>query len=535
MNDSNSSSQTDQTRVALELKRRFSRSLIWKLQNNFFKAKSILAWSEDIVPFYITNNAFIAEAYAKVVYGWLCDWHSAGKLDLNQTVYILELGTGSGRLAFLFQRFFFAILEQSSLRQISVQYVMTDYVEQTVAFWQAHPSLQPFVRAGHLQFAQFDAEDSERPITLLPSGTVLTSDSIKNPMIVLANYFFDSIPADLFHIRTGQVYESLASIYSKQEELDLADPEILSRITIEYEDNPVPITDYYNDPEFDALLINYCSRLDDTTILFPKTGLEVIRTFRKLSGGRLMIIVGDKGHDRELDLLKRRSPGMAVHGSFSLTVNYHALEAYIQQRSGHVLRAAHRYASLNINLLLMGDSISYDDTRLAYHDSIEQWGPDELFTLRPIVESHVDDLTAEQILSYLRLNRWDPHVFVICFPTLHKRLDDPKVERLFPDIREAALLTWSLYYHMGETHDVPFCVGVILFRIGSYEDAIRLFELSLALFGQDASTFFNLATCYFRLGRRDQALTYVKQTLDLAPDFGPAREMQRHIESDTSQ
>ena len=72
--------------------------------------------------------------------------------------------------------------------------------------------------------------------------------------------------------------------------------------------------------KLDALLAAYGERLSDTVIVFPKSGLDVLRTFQRLSGGRLLTIIGDKGHDRELDLLKRSSPGIATHGSFSLTV-----------------------------------------------------------------------------------------------------------------------------------------------------------------------------------------------------------------------
>lgn len=521
----------EKERVPLDLKRRFSQSLIWKLQNNFFQEQGVRAWSGEIVPFYITNNAFIAEAYAKVVYGWLRDWHSAGALDLTQTVYIVELGTGSGRLAFLFQQFFFAILEQSPLQGIPVKYVMTDYVEQTIAFWQAHPSLQPFVKAGRLDFARFDAQDPTRPITLRTANTVLSGDSISNPIILLANYFFDSIPSDLFHAEGGKLYERLTSIYSSQEESNLDDPAILSRVEFEYEDNPAPIADYYHDPEFDGLLAAYAERLNETAILFPKSGLEVVRTFHRLSSGRLLIIIGDKGHDRELDLLKRGSPGIAIHGSFSLTVNYHALAQYIERLGGVTLQPTHRYTDLNINVLLCGQLADYPDTRLAYHTSIVQWGPDELFALKKSVESHYDELTIQQILSYLRLNRWDPQVFMGGFPTLIKRLD-PKAERLFPDIREAALRAWALYYHIGEPQDMPFCVGVTLYKIGYYDEAIKLFEISLALFGHDPSTLYNMAACYFELKQRDKALAYAKQTLELSPDFAAAREMQSEIEAE---
>ena len=62
-----------------------------------------------IVPHYITSNGWIADAYAKVVLGWLRDCtgtvrepSSFAPLDLRHPVYIVELGCGSGRFGFHF-------------------------------------------------------------------------------------------------------------------------------------------------------------------------------------------------------------------------------------------------------------------------------------------------------------------------------------------------------------------------------------------------------------------------------------------------
>src|SRR5436309_14545098 len=86
----------------LEEPRPLSQSLLWKIQRNFFKQQGAAAWGEHIVPFYITTNPFIANAYAQVVLGFLRDCHAAtsvgttdsfGTLDPGQPIYIVELGS----------------------------------------------------------------------------------------------------------------------------------------------------------------------------------------------------------------------------------------------------------------------------------------------------------------------------------------------------------------------------------------------------------------------------------------------------------
>src|SRR3982751_97014 len=119
------------TARTLEKGRRLSESLLWRLQRNFFDHLGAQAWTQGIVPHYITGNGWIADAYAKVVLGWLRD--CAGTLDLDQPVTLLELGCGSGRFGYLFFERLLDLLDRSSLRQVKVRYVMTDFTESTLA------------------------------------------------------------------------------------------------------------------------------------------------------------------------------------------------------------------------------------------------------------------------------------------------------------------------------------------------------------------------------------------------------------------
>jgi hypothetical protein len=65
-------------RAAGEQGERLSRCVLWEYQRQFFDRRGVAAWSQRIVPSYITNNPSIAAAYARVVLGWLRDWRAAG-------------------------------------------------------------------------------------------------------------------------------------------------------------------------------------------------------------------------------------------------------------------------------------------------------------------------------------------------------------------------------------------------------------------------------------------------------------------------
>lgn len=49
-------------------------SLLWKLQSAFYASKGMAAWSEGVVPLFVTSNTFIAAQYAKVILGFMRDW-----------------------------------------------------------------------------------------------------------------------------------------------------------------------------------------------------------------------------------------------------------------------------------------------------------------------------------------------------------------------------------------------------------------------------------------------------------------------------
>ncbi|MBV9281594.1 MAG: hypothetical protein JOZ41_16055, partial [Chloroflexi bacterium] len=321
----------------LERDRRLSDSFLWSLQRRSYELQGVGAWKkEDAVPHFVTTNAFIATAYARVVLAWLRDWYAIGHssggeiagLDLSRPVYVVELGSGPGRFAFLFLKNFARLHARSTVRRVPFRYVMTDLAERNLAFWREHPSLRPFVEAGVLDFAHFDAEQPHE-LTLELSGDVLAPGTVANPLVVLANYVFDTIRQDIFSVKGGELYEARVSVGSSQPEPDLDDPEILSRLKLSFEDFQTTPA-YYGDADLDCILHEYQQRLPDVSFLFPSVALRCIRYLSDLSSGRMLLLTSDKGYEREEELIDQNGPGFGAHGgTFSLVVNYHAVGRYV--------------------------------------------------------------------------------------------------------------------------------------------------------------------------------------------------------------
>ena len=528
-----------QQTTALERKRRLSESVLWKLQRNYFDCQGIEAWSTATVPHHITSSPFIAQAYAGIVLAFLRDCHSVERrdddrnLDPGQPLYIVELGSGSGRFAYLFLKKFLAHRRHSVVKDIPIKFVMTDFAERTIESWRAHPWLQSFVEEGLLDFARFDVE-RDRKLKLIHSGETVSARTLKNPIVVIANYLFDSIPQDAFFVAGDELFETLVTLTTPKKERDTNDPEILSRVELSYDLNRVN-GHYYDEAKWNRILADYKKRLPDTAFLFPNAALECVDNLRRLSRGRMLLLSGDRGYSSDEALLEGQgAPTMAVHGSFSMMVDYQIIGEYCRQLGGQVLHPAHRAKSLNISAFMFGHTASnFSETRQAYAEAIEKFGPDDFFTLKEGMSDIYDALTLDQILAFLRLSCWDYKRFWECLPALKKHLSEMTgVQK--QQLHEAIVTVWDSYLPIGEDSDLAFEMGTLLLEMEFHAEAIEFLQRSVELHGTAPGTAYNIALCYYGLGQMDRALDYVDQALRLDHEFAEAKTLHTELESTLS-
>jgi|SRR5581483_4339248 len=523
----------------LEHNQRLSRSLLWKLQRNFFDNVGINAWRTETVPHYITCCPSIADTYSKVVLGYLRDCQSIFQQPENtladlsgkdRPFYIVELGSGSGRFGFLFLKRFQSLCKQAGLGEIPVKYVMTDFTEKNLHYWQNHKWLKPYVEEGILDFALFDVEHSQN-LKLVVCGDSLSAETARGPIAVIANYLFDSIPQDAFSIQDGRLYESLITVCTPQKELDLNDPAILNRVEIEYSSR-IAEGNYYDDALWNGILQDYTGRLTATSFLFPTAALSCIKNLCRISGGRMLLLAADKGYSRDEDLYQGQgSPFVLVHGSFSMNVDFRIIGKYVRQLGGQTLYSAHPPKTLTVSAFLLGDLPNdHRETKFAFERAVEEFGPDDLFIIRTGIERIYDSLTLDQIMAFLRLIFWDHKKFMECLPTLKQRLEGSSGGQK-KELRDAILRIWDAYMPIGEEEDIAFHLGTVLVEIDYYSEALEFFQHSVELFGMEPGTAYNIAVCYFSLENMQLALQYSRKALDLDGEFEAARELYINVQS----
>src|SRR3954451_11394525 len=447
-----------------------SQSPLWTMQRAYYERTASGAFAE--IPHQIVDNPFVAAALARVVAGFYRDC-ARGALDLSQPLYVVELGAGAGRFAHGFVRELAAWMEAVPLTLPPLVYVMTDLGAGTLDDWAANEALAD----ERFEFARFDVT-CDRTLALRRRGIVL--ERVRNPLVVIANYVFDSVPADAFAIGEGTIEECLVSGVTE----------------LEYSRAPAA---RYGDPDLDALLEHYRETLADTVVTIPRAAIDCIRRLRALAGDRLLLLAADKAHSTEEALGFRAEPELSRHGdgAFSLNVNFHAIRWYARRHGGDTINGGDRHAAIDVGAFLFGER-SFPETRLAYEDAMERFGPEDFSLLTEGIEHAAEELSVAELVAVLRLSRWDAFTLLGIAHSLRGSVGDadPAVQE---DLRAALYEIYDRHYSVPGEGDLPFTIATLLYEMEDYEDALEFFNASLEQHGPDEATRRNIELCERRL------------------------------------
>lgn len=494
-----------------------SQSIIWRMQRDFYAQRGLRAWTEDMVPQYITNNPFIAEVYARIVFGFMRDCASRPGAPLR----IVELGAGPGKFSWLFLQHLTAMMRTGNIPAETVCYHMTDDAASLLKTWRANRCLAEFVESGVLRFEQFTAGGQ--------ASAEIASGGPPCPLVVIANYVFDSLPQDAFVIEHERLLEAVVTTTSTGRR-----PNKLSDLRMSWRNVTVP-PDRYPVPAWNEILEQYRNRLSGTTVLFPAEALKTLRQLASLSDGRMLVLAADKGCTQEETLrLAQGPPVIELHASgncFSQMVNFDAIGRYFEAIGGRALLPGKYSTSVDICAFLQGlKEDQFNLTRVAYRETQAAFGPDELFALLGWLEPHMDAMSIPQTLAVLRLSHWDPVALMRLFPTITRQVRG--VTNARHDLRSAVLSTWANHFPVTSNENaMAFQCGVILLELRFFEDALPMFKASQEALGASAPTSYNLGLCAIGLDRKVEALAFMTEACNLDPVFEPAKAARKRLEA----
>lgn len=510
----------------LEQQKRMSESLLWKLQSAAYCQFGIDAWREKGVPFYLTGNPMTARKYAHVVLGYIRDCLNGANgvsIDLAHPINIIDLGAGTGRFAYLFLKHFIPMLKALNIPSLTIRYVMTDIVHENIEFWQKHPYFEHYIKDGILDFAYYQHAERETPLHLIHSKQVLSHESNPNPLVLIANYFFDTIPQDLFRINHGQLEEgrvtlSVAGI-SDTEPLDPLDPELIGKLRCDYDYYPIenPEKYYFEMPKVNDTLMSYLKMFNNIPFLFPIGAFQSLEYFYKLSGGKFLLVAGDQGIATETQVKEFGEPRLDRHGTFSIPVSYHALVLHFRQRGGFgLLPEFAEPIFVELAAGAGGNITHFPETEFAFEQHISAFEPKDYWKMVNCMEKERIVPSLECLMIILKMGSWDPANFHAFFPMVRAHI--PKAtQKVREDLKSTIHKIWEQFFPISvEEGDFILNLGVLLFDIGDFPGALLFFQRSLEITGDQERTYANMGACYLSLHDAQSAHDCFKKAKQLS-------------------
>lgn len=506
----------------------FSGSLLWQLHRDYYQDAGTGAWQAGNVPHYISNNTYIADVYAEIIFAFLKDRNQSHPQNKNR-IYLLELGAGSGRLAHHLLKKLQQLCRHAGFDIPPFTYILSDFVPANLSFWMNHPRLKPFEEDGWLDYALFDATTDE-DVKLQVAGITLQKHSLDTPLMLIANYFFDSIPQDLFYITEEKLHEGYADLTIPETLRETQGPELMEALQVNYRSSVTKAAGYYADHQLNEILEKYCYNIEQSWLLFPHTALQCLSRLGQISTSGFVLLSSDKGSHRLEDQDHCEPPFIEKHaGCFSLPVNYHAIMAFYEPQGALSLFPQRHYQNINtLCLLMLNNPSDYKETKQAFVQYVERFGPDEFHLRKKQFLQHISEAGIPQIEQCVRLAGFDAELFRQCFPQLlfllKERTDEEKTS-----LRTLINKVWDRYYPIGEPQDLAFDIGTLLYQMQYYEDALGYFQISLVSHGSTAPVYYNMAVCHFQLRQDSRVFELITKTLKLDPMHQGVLSLQKQL------
>jgi hypothetical protein len=511
--------------ITIEKNKRFSESCLWEMQRDYFDKQGIDAWVSQ-VPFYVTSNPFIANCYANLVIQFIRDWVLKHPGAEQHPFYIMELGTGSGRFSFYVMKQL-QVLSKTLPHKVIIRYIMSDFTKHNIRYWETHPSLQGFLNDGMLDFAMYDLENDE-PITLLKQNHTLTPEEFANPLTVFANYIFDTVSQDAFTVSHGNLQELLMTLTTDRSNMRNGKPVDWEQVNVDYSPYEIQAA-RYDDADFNAVLEEYKTGLQDSSFLFPLGGLRAMRKLFKLANNKVFLISSDKGYSSLESMEHLDHPKPSFHGSFSMMVNFHAIARYFKQRGGDYLLQTPRSGIKTVACWSGFDLADMPSTTVALQQSVETFSPADYFVLHRRISDTFPECDLNTLASHMALTGWDPHMYNRISSRICALLDEGEITTIEFLASNMPKLMANFYY-MPKADNLAFEIGIFFHTIKNYQKALEYYQLAAPLAGEQFGITYNIALCQYYVGEQQAALAGFKRSLEFNPDSKEAKEWVEFME-----
>jgi tetratricopeptide (TPR) repeat protein len=489
-----------------------SEATIFPGLRQFYAESGVQAWAQT-VPLHATSNPFLADSYATVIVRFIQEAIATGEVERDQPFYVAELGSGSGKFGFHLVKRLRELRQTLGLEHLRIVTVMSDVADANIEYWTNHPRLRAFVERGELLLARFDvaADHGFHLVSPDPDAGELTT--FANPLVVVANYLFDSLPQDLFRLSDGHLDEMLATLVASETE---------GASDLGWTPRPVDFPRYH-DPEFDRILDEARPQSGCDALMFPVTALRALRRLADAAQGRLCLLAADLGAGGKLVAAPELRIGTEA-GFFYLPVDFSVIGQFFAGLGPGV----HRHwpaSTLDTFLAVSGfQPEQLRETCHAFSSSLETFGTRGRTAMTSLLEHGGQYLAPEEWLPLASLGRYDSLFLHASTETISRWIREDllrpplKLELVGVLRRFGAEIYWT-----PGAPDAYFDLATVLHELGELKAAIASYLLSLETVGPSVETYIYLALALRLLGRGEAAMEALRDALAVDPSHVVAR------------
>lgn len=500
---------------------RFDQSIIWSLLHRFYMEAGPEAWSNKIVPQRSTSNAFCADTYASIVASFFKELVAEGN---SQPPLIIELGGGSGRFCWQFLNRLFNYHFAGSNDCPAFTYLLTDGSTKNVENWKKKERFAPLVESGVLEFAQLLIESD--PVIRTEKGDLKPKDVANRPVIIIANYLFDSIASNMVRVRDHQIEQVYVEAQSTTRDFLKKPITSFESVTERFESRPIT-GDPTGHSVIDAALRRYAKKPGDFHVVVPQICLEFVEKFLDRDTP-LLLLAGDLAYSDPSEF-KLQSP-LIFSTYFAHYTNMHLFGELFGAYGGAMQSQRHKDANFSCNLLSLPGKKRWQDLTLARTREtaltlLKDFNPYDAHEIIEMIEGNAGEMSIRQVMALIRFSKFDPEVAAACIRPILFNIEQGEEDIDREQLYETFMEAFRAYLPDGS--DVIFDCGIaqIFIQLGYYVQALNLIEHTIREFGENAPRLYEKSLALYHLGDAARAEALMRAAANMDPHFLPAQRV----------
>lgn len=503
----------------------------WQIHDAYYAAKGVGAWEEGQIPSAITGGSGAAAQHAAFLVGHIGGLYTAGKLEADAPIHVLEVGGGAGDAALNL----FASLDdlrdpvgQAVAKNLKLYW--SDFTRETIDEVRARPQFAELEAAGRIIPCLFDIRQPGALRSLDGAPLAPTLDVvIASYVCCVTRHRVFRKQADLWselHMAIGA--EAPDEVGGHPEQVmgwlmaNAGEEGLLQFLDVRQAWVGVDLEQVMPDGSHAEVVRSSAAGLPEATVQYPLgfiTFLDAITARLSPHGVIAVHDFGEPSQDHMRGLLEVNS--LAYGNSLNHPVQFPILERWARARGGAAMLTAGVFRRLHTAVLVPGGGIELPTLSAFTNSYIRRSDADDLSDFMVIAMEAQQAGDHERAMSFFeRCNRHEPHNPAWCYEAARSAFQDGKLSLAHTWLERGRPLPGSDHFAFDTIE------GAVLAGMQQFDAAKEAFTRSLAR-EPSGEVHYRLAWIYDAQEDKERAVHHYKLALEEAPAAAPETDALR--------